>query len=107
MEQQVPVEVKENFGYVTSILHYMDDAELEPEYTREMMDKHPRYGLGFNINVRKKAWAALQWIVDHPEIDYIQLDSWNIRDSQVYFQRMKKLHELMRTFKFYEDRNHE
>lgn len=102
-----PNHVRENFGCITSILYHVKDEELEYEFIDEVLKKHPRFGLGFNISIRKKAYEALKWVVEHPEVDYSELDSWNVRDSVSYFKRMNKLYDVMMKYRFYENKEND
>lgn len=104
MPDEIPVDVRENFGYVTMILYHLEEIFLNNETIEKTLEEHPRFGLGFNIAIRKKAYTALKWIVGHPDTDFTQLDSWHVNDNQAYFIKMKKLYDIMTKYKFYEKR---
>jgi len=55
------------------------------------------------VKIRKEAFKALEWIVEHPEVDYEALDSWSVQDNEIYFKKMQLLYDSMKTFRLYEN----
>jgi hypothetical protein len=105
MMSTIPEYVEEGLGEVTSIIHYKDKQYIpyDKQRLRYIIKDFPYYSLGFHVRVREKAFRALEWIVEHPEVDYHALDSWNIQDNKVYFKKMQLLHDSMKTFRLYEN----
>lgn len=97
----IPDYVEINFGYVTSMLHYLEESELESTRMREILKEYPKYGMGFNIEIRKLAYKVLEWCVAHPETDFKQLDSWYVTDNASFYEKIRKLYDIMTEFRFY------
>lgn len=70
MPDTIPAHVRENFGYITMILSYLEEGDLDDETVNQISEKHPKFGLGINISIRQKAYAALKWVVEHPDTDF-------------------------------------
>ncbi len=101
----IPHFIQENFSSVTLILYYLQKEHIyfESKYLQFILKDGPYYSLGFSVRIREEAFKALEWIVEHPEVDYHALDSWHIRDNKVYFKKMQLLYDSMKTFRLYEN----
>jgi len=101
----IPKYVEEGLGYVTSIIHYSEKECIpyDKQRIRYIIKDGPYYSLGFNVKIRKEAFKALEWIVEHPEVDYEALDSWSVQDNEIYFKKMQLLYDSMKTFRLYEN----
>lgn len=100
----IPNFVLEGFSSVTMILYHLQEEYIhfESRYLQFILKDFPLFGLGINVGIRKETFKALEWIVEHPEVDYQALDSWSIQDNEIYFKKMQLLHDSMKTFRLYE-----
>jgi hypothetical protein len=105
MNQEIPEYVRQDFGYVTSIIHYLEKGIIpyDSEGMRQILEKYPKYRLGFSLQARKTAYEVLKWVMEHPDTDFQKLDSWHVQDNESYFQKMRTLYETMTEYGFYKE----
>jgi hypothetical protein len=109
MNQEIPEYVQQDFSAITMIIYHLEEGIIpyDIEGIARILEKYPKYGLGINIEVRKRAYEVLKWVMEHPETDFQKLNAWHVRDNESYFQKMRTLYDTMTEYGFYKDRTQE